>query len=248
MAKEKGEKLACLTAYDYPTARIVDEAGVEIILVGDSIGNVIYGYGNTIPVTLDEVLSAVKAVKRGASRALLVADTRASVDHSSIGNAGGLDAEVEHHFVKELQRSIGLSCARKLRDDRVVHEDVGYDTEVLRLSEEGHRVGRVVSGVFDVEDESTVSVSRRNASLLEDTLTMSVSRLDVACVRQPNDHVILNEEPTRRLPLLRALQGVENDLRRFIHLMDLLDFAETTKRTDQTSQHDRTREDASVGT
>lgn len=74
VAKEKGEKLVCLTAYDYPTARIVDEAGVEIILVGDSIGNVIYGYGNTIPVTLEEILSALKAVKRGASRALLVAD------------------------------------------------------------------------------------------------------------------------------------------------------------------------------
>ncbi len=73
-AKEKGEKLVCLTAYDYPSARIVDEAGVEIILVGDSMGNVIHGYGNTIPVTLDEILSAVKAVKRGANRALIVAD------------------------------------------------------------------------------------------------------------------------------------------------------------------------------
>jgi 3-methyl-2-oxobutanoate hydroxymethyltransferase len=73
-AKEKGEKLVCLTAYDYPTARIVDEAGVEIILVGDSMGNVIHGYGNTIPVTLDEILSAVKAVNRGSNRALIVAD------------------------------------------------------------------------------------------------------------------------------------------------------------------------------
>lgn len=73
-AKEKGEKLVCLTAYDYPSARIVDEAGVDIILVGDSIGNVIHGYGNTIPVTMDEILSATRAVKRGASRALLVAD------------------------------------------------------------------------------------------------------------------------------------------------------------------------------
>jgi len=73
-AKEKGEKLVCLTAYDYPTARIVDEAGVDIILVGDSMGNVIHGYGNTIPVTLDEILSATKAVKRGANSALIVAD------------------------------------------------------------------------------------------------------------------------------------------------------------------------------
>lgn len=73
-AKEKGEKLVCLTAYDYPTARIVDEAGVDIILVGDSMGNVIHGYGNTIPVTLEEISSATKAVKRGSNRALIVAD------------------------------------------------------------------------------------------------------------------------------------------------------------------------------
>lgn len=73
-AKEKGEKLVCLTAYDYPTGRIVDEAGVDIVLIGDSMGNVIHGYGNTIPVTLEEILSATKAVKRGASRALIVAD------------------------------------------------------------------------------------------------------------------------------------------------------------------------------
>lgn len=73
-AKEKGEKLVCLTAYDYPTARIVDEAGVEMILVGDSIGNVIHGYGNTIPVTLDEILAACIAVKRGTERAMVIAD------------------------------------------------------------------------------------------------------------------------------------------------------------------------------
>ncbi|MCS6874054.1 MAG: 3-methyl-2-oxobutanoate hydroxymethyltransferase [Pyrinomonadaceae bacterium] len=73
-AKERGEKLVCLTAYDYPTARIIDEAGVDMILVGDSIGNVIYGYGNTIPVTLEEILSACIAVKRGTERAMVIAD------------------------------------------------------------------------------------------------------------------------------------------------------------------------------
>ncbi|MBS1794754.1 MAG: 3-methyl-2-oxobutanoate hydroxymethyltransferase [Acidobacteria bacterium] len=73
-AKEKGEKLVCLTAYDYPTARIVDEAGVDMILVGDSIGNVIHGYGNTIPVTLEEICSASIAVKRATERAMVIAD------------------------------------------------------------------------------------------------------------------------------------------------------------------------------
>jgi 3-methyl-2-oxobutanoate hydroxymethyltransferase len=73
-SKERGERLVCLTAYDYPTARVVDEAGIDIILVGDSLGNVVLGYGNTVPVTLEEILIHVKAVRRGVQRALLVAD------------------------------------------------------------------------------------------------------------------------------------------------------------------------------
>jgi 3-methyl-2-oxobutanoate hydroxymethyltransferase len=73
-SKQRGERLVCLTAYDYPTARLVDEAGVDVILVGDSLGNVVLGYGNTVPVTLDEILIHVKAVRRAVQRALLVAD------------------------------------------------------------------------------------------------------------------------------------------------------------------------------
>lgn len=82
-AKEKGEKLVCLTAYDYPTARIIDEAGVDMILVGDSIGNVIHGYGNTIPVTLEEICSALIAVKRATERALVIADLPYGTYHVS---------------------------------------------------------------------------------------------------------------------------------------------------------------------
>jgi 3-methyl-2-oxobutanoate hydroxymethyltransferase len=82
-AKENGEKLVCLTAYDYPTARIVDEAGVDMILVGDSIGNVIHGYGNTIPVSLDEITSACIAVKRGTERAMVIADMPFGTYHIS---------------------------------------------------------------------------------------------------------------------------------------------------------------------
>jgi 3-methyl-2-oxobutanoate hydroxymethyltransferase len=73
-SKERGERLVCLTAYDYPTARILDEAGIDVILVGDSLGNVVLGYGNTVPVTLDEMLTHLKAVRRAVQRALLVAD------------------------------------------------------------------------------------------------------------------------------------------------------------------------------
>lgn len=82
-AKERGEKLVCLTAYDYPTARIVDEAGVDMILVGDSIGNVIYGYGNTIPVSLEEIEKACVAVKRATERAMVIADLPYGTYHVS---------------------------------------------------------------------------------------------------------------------------------------------------------------------
>ncbi|HEU4869328.1 MAG TPA: 3-methyl-2-oxobutanoate hydroxymethyltransferase [Pyrinomonadaceae bacterium] len=73
-SKQRGERLVCLTAYDYPTARIVDEAGIDVILVGDSLGNVVLGYGNTVPVTLEDILIHLKAVRRAVQRALLVVD------------------------------------------------------------------------------------------------------------------------------------------------------------------------------
>jgi 3-methyl-2-oxobutanoate hydroxymethyltransferase len=86
-SKERGERLVCLTAYDYPTARIVDEAGIDIILVGDSLGNVILGYGNTVPVTLDEILMHTRAVRRGVQRALLVADMPYGSYHTGADDA-----------------------------------------------------------------------------------------------------------------------------------------------------------------
>ncbi len=72
--KKRGDKIAMITAYDYPSARLVEEAGVPLILVGDSLGMVVLGYDSTIPVTMDEMLHHVKAVVRGTRRAHVVAD------------------------------------------------------------------------------------------------------------------------------------------------------------------------------
>jgi 3-methyl-2-oxobutanoate hydroxymethyltransferase len=67
-------KITCLTAYDYPTARLLDEAGVDVLLVGDSLGMVALGYESTLPVTMEEMLQCTRSVRRGTRRALLVAD------------------------------------------------------------------------------------------------------------------------------------------------------------------------------
>jgi 3-methyl-2-oxobutanoate hydroxymethyltransferase len=72
--KQRGEKIPMLTAYDYPTARLVEQAGVPIILVGDSLGMVVLGYDSTIPVTLDDIVHHTRAVVRGTERAIVVAD------------------------------------------------------------------------------------------------------------------------------------------------------------------------------
>jgi len=86
-SKQRGERLVCLTAYDYPTARIVDEAGIDVILVGDSLGNVVLGDGNTVPVTLEEILIHLKAVRRAVQRALLVADMPYGTFHTGDNDA-----------------------------------------------------------------------------------------------------------------------------------------------------------------
>ena len=72
--KQRGEKITALTAYDYPTARLLDESGIDIILVGDSVGMVVLGYEDTTDVTLDEMLHHTRAAARGTKQALLVAD------------------------------------------------------------------------------------------------------------------------------------------------------------------------------
>jgi len=81
------QKITCLTAYDYPTARLVDEAGVDILLVGDSLGMVVLGHESTLPVTVDQMLHHTRAVRRGTRRALVVADMPYGSYHSEISES-----------------------------------------------------------------------------------------------------------------------------------------------------------------
>src|SRR5438552_17702592 len=72
--KQRGDRSTCLTAYDYPTARLVDEAGIDMILVGDSLAMVVLGHDNTMAVSMEEMLHHTRAARRGTKSALLIAD------------------------------------------------------------------------------------------------------------------------------------------------------------------------------
>ena len=98
--ENSARKITCLTAYDYPTARLLDEAGVDVVLVGDSLGMVVLGYENTLPVTMEEMLHHTRAVRRGVRRALLVADMPYGSYHVDTSEA----VRNAVRFVKEARR------------------------------------------------------------------------------------------------------------------------------------------------
>src|SRR6266852_969995 len=86
-SQSNSQKITCLTAYDYATARLLDEAGVDVILVGDSLGMVVLGHENTLAVTIDEMLHHTRAVRRGTRRALLVADMPYGSYHTDLSES-----------------------------------------------------------------------------------------------------------------------------------------------------------------
>ncbi len=113
--KQRKEKIPMLTAYDYVTARMVDEAGVPLILVGDSLGMVMLGYESTIPVTMDEMVHHTKAVVRGTKKALVIGDMPFMTYHISVSDA----LSNATRFIQE-----GGAQAVKLEGGEVVAEKV----------------------------------------------------------------------------------------------------------------------------
>jgi 3-methyl-2-oxobutanoate hydroxymethyltransferase len=102
--KEAGEKIVMITAYDYPSSKLVDEAGVDLILVGDSLGVVLLGYDNTLAVTMEDMVHHTKAVSRAAKRAMVVADMpflsyQISIE-AAVANAGRFLQEAGAQAVK----------------------------------------------------------------------------------------------------------------------------------------------------
>jgi len=114
--KQKGEKIAMLTAYDYFTAKIVDEAGIPLILVGDSLGMVVLGYESTIPVTMEEMLHHTKAVVRGTKRAMVIGDMPFMTYHISVDDALYNAARfIQEGGAQAVKLEGGVTVAEKVR-------------------------------------------------------------------------------------------------------------------------------------
>ncbi len=114
--KQKGEKIAMLTAYDYSTAKIVDEVGIPLILVGDSLGMVVLGYESTIPVTMEEMLHHTKAVVRGTKQAMVIGDMPFMTYHISVDDALKNAARfIQEGGAQAVKLEGGITVAEKVR-------------------------------------------------------------------------------------------------------------------------------------
>lgn len=155
--KAEGRRFAMLTAYDYPTARILDEADIPVLLVGDSLAQTILGYETTLPVTMEEMLHHVRAVTRGARNALVVADMpflsyQVSVEEG-VRNAGRFLKEGGAHAVKLEGPQIELT--HRLTDLGIpVMAHVGLTPQSVRAMG-GYRVqGRTEEAAARLEDNA----------------------------------------------------------------------------------------------
>lgn len=138
--KLRGEKITALTAYDYPTARLVDEAGIDVLLVGDSLAQVVLGYDSTVPLSSGEMLHHLRAARRGVKRALLVADLPYGSYHTGAKEA----LETSLRFIKEggaeaVKIEGGKSRARLVR--RLVDAEIPVMGHIGLTPQSIHRLG-----------------------------------------------------------------------------------------------------------
>jgi 3-methyl-2-oxobutanoate hydroxymethyltransferase len=168
--KLRREPITCLTAYDYATARLVDEAGIDMILVGDSLAMVVLGYETTLPVTVDEMLHHTRAVRRATKRALVIADMPYASYHVSeeeaVRNAARFLKEAGAEAVKLEGGESRASLVQRLRDAEIpVMGHIGLTPQSI------HRMGG-----FKVQGKSLTAIDQltRDAAALEGAGVFSI--------------------------------------------------------------------------
>ncbi len=168
--KDAGEPIVMITAYDYPSAQMVDEAGVDIILVGDSLGMVVLGYENTLPVTMEDMLRHTAAVVRGSKRAMVVGDmpfmSYQLSPEQALDNAGRFIKEAGAHAVKLEGGEEVLEAIAKITSAGIpVMGHIGLTPQSI------HRIGGYrVQG----RDEESAARLKKDAKLLEEVGCFSI--------------------------------------------------------------------------
>jgi 3-methyl-2-oxobutanoate hydroxymethyltransferase len=199
--KKTNEKIVMLTAYDAPSAKLVEEAGVDVILVGDSLGMVVLGYDSTIPVTLDDMILHTKAVKRGAKNTFIITDMPFLTYHSTI--------EETMKNAKQLMQEAGAHAV-KLEGNGAVIEKIEHLTKagvpvVAHLGLTPQSVG--VLGGYRVQGKDAQTAKQ----LIEDSMEVEqagASMLVLECVPSQLAQIIQRQ---LTIPVIGIGAGVQTD-------------------------------------
>ncbi|MHB8575570.1 MAG: 3-methyl-2-oxobutanoate hydroxymethyltransferase [Dehalococcoidia bacterium] len=233
--KERGEKIPMLTAYDYPTARIIDAAGVPIVLVGDSLGMVVLGYDSTLPVTLDDMIHHAKAVVRGSQRAIVVVDmpfmSFQVSREEALRNAGRLIKETGATAVKLEGGEAVSATVNAIVDAGIpVMGHLGLTPQsVNQLG--GYRLqGKTPAAVVKLINDA-VALERAGAfAIVLETVPANVARLVTNKLRVPTIGIGAGPFCDGQVQVLHDFLGLYSDFlprhaRRFVELAPIIDGA-----------------------
>lgn len=231
--KKAGEKITALTAYDYPIAKIVDGAGIDVILVGDSVGMVVLGYENTIPVTMEEMIHHTKAVVRGTKRALVVGDMPYFSFHltedETISNASRFLKEAGAQAVK-LE---GASPKRLKLIERLVEAEIPVMGHVGLTPQSIHHLGRFKVKGKAVDEARKILADALNLekagvfSVIVECVPMELAQIVTAKLRVPTIGIGAGPHCDGQILVFHDLVGFMNGylpkfVKRYIHLHDTL--------------------------
>lgn len=227
--KDRGERIPMLTAYDYTSAQIVDQTGLPLILVGDSLSMVVLGHSSTVPVTLDEMLHHVRAVVRGSQRALIIGDmpflTYTSVEQA-IQSAGRL---MQQGGVQAVKLEGGTSVAPIIR--RLVNLGIPVMGHIGFTPQSVNQIGTRVQGKQAhqarqlIEDALAIEAAGAFAIVLE-LLPASLARAITERLHIPTIGIGAGAECSGQVQVWHDLLGLYSDFKPR-HAKRYLDLAET---------------------
>jgi len=232
--KANGQRFAMITAYDYPSARLVEQAGVPVILVGDSLGSVILGYESTVPVTMDDIVYHTRAVVRGTSKAIVVADLpfmsyQANAD-DAIRNAGRLLQEGGATAVKLEGGSHVVPLVRRMVECGIpVMGHLGLTPQSVNQFG-GHKVQGKTPGAAAklINDARALEEAGAFAIVLE-TIPAPVARMVTERLSVPTIGIGAGPDCDAQVQVFHDLLGIYDDQRKMKHAKQYARLGETIR-------------------
>ncbi len=233
--KAEGRRFAMLTAYDYPSARLVEQAGVPIILVGDTLGCVILGYDSTIPVTMDDIVYHTRAVVRATSKAIVVADMpfmsyQASADEA-VRNAGRLLQEGGATAVKLEGGSRVVALVERMVEAGIpVMGHLGLTPQSVNQFG-GHKVqGRTLEAAMRLIDDAVALEEAGAFAIVLETVPASLAKMISERISIPTIGIGAGPDCDGQVQVFHDMLGLYDDRRQLKHAKQYACLGETIRK------------------